>query len=112
METPTVWGWLQTNIACVRGPALRPDPAQAPRLEAIRQNLDARIAEVREHGWLGEIAGLQVSRAAAEQKLAAMQQLAANHRTTHLGMPDYRPVAGRTSTSLPIKEDRGIRTDD
>ncbi|MFG2049626.1 hypothetical protein ACGFIW_19620 [Micromonospora sp. NPDC048935] len=41
-----------------------------------------------------------------------MQQLAANHRTTHLGMPDYRPVAGRTGTSLTIKKNEGIRTDD
>jgi integrase len=83
--------------ACIRCPALRPDPAQAHRLETIIGNLDARLAEAREHGWLGEVAGLQVSRSAAEQKLTAMRQLAAQHQTTHLGMPDYRPVAGRTS---------------
>jgi hypothetical protein len=83
----------------IRCPALRPDPDQAHRLETIIGNLDARLAEAREHGWLGEVAGLQVSRAAAEQKLTAMRQLAAQHQTTHLGMPDYRPVAGRTSMS-------------
>ena len=52
------------------------------------------------YGWLGEIAGLQASLTAAEQKLEAMRQLANRHPTTHLGMPDFRPVAGRASSDL------------
>jgi hypothetical protein len=60
-------------------------------------SLRARLAEAREHGWGGEIAGLEVSIAAAEQKLAAMDQLAARHQVTHLGMPDFRPSVGRSS---------------
>lgn len=56
-------------------------------------NLRARLAEAREQGWGGEIARLEVSIAAAGQKLAAMDQLAARHQVTHLGMPDFRPRA-------------------
>jgi len=83
--------------SCVRCPLLRPDPAQRARLEEIRDNLTARIAEAEQHGWLGEIAGLQASLAAAEQKLEAMSQLAARHGgSTHLGMPDFRTVTAQT----------------
>lgn len=70
-----------------------------PRLTEIRDNLKARIAEAEHYGWLGEIAGLQASlTAAAEQKLDTMRQLADQHPTTHLAMPDFRSVAGRTTS--------------
>lgn len=55
-------------------PQLRPDPAQEPRLLEIRDNLQARITEARREGWLGEIAGLEATLQAAEQKLQAMPQ--------------------------------------
>lgn len=84
--------------SCVRCPQLRPDPAQEPRLLEIRDNLQARITEARREGWLGEIAGLEATLEAATQKLQAMQQIAARHGTTHLGMPSFRDTAGRTST--------------
>ncbi len=51
--------------ACIRCPALPPDPAQRQRLEDILASLRARLAEAREQGWGGEIAGLEVSIAAA-----------------------------------------------
>jgi integrase len=81
--------------ACIRCPVLRPDPAQIPRLEEIHANLLDRLQEAKEQGWLGEVAAIQASLAAAEQKLAAMRDLAARHRTVHLGMPDFRTSAGR-----------------
>lgn len=86
--------------ACIRCPALRPDPAQEGRLREILTNLGARLAEAREQGWLGEVAGLEVSLAAAEQKLTAMRQLADRHRVTHLGMPDYRSAVGRANAGV------------
>ena len=43
-------------------------------LEAIRDNLAARIAEAEREGWLGEVEGLQVSLAAAEDKLAQIDK--------------------------------------
>jgi hypothetical protein len=52
---------------------LWPDPEQHPRLTEIRDNLTARIAEAEREGWLGEIDGLQVSLAGAEQKLNQME---------------------------------------
>ena len=85
--------------SCVRCPQLRPDPAQEPRLTEIRDNLQARIAEARREGWLGEIAGLEATLEAANQKLRAMQQLAARHGPTHLGMPNFREAVGRHSGS-------------
>ena len=84
--------------SCVRCPQLRPDPAQEPRLTEIRDNLQARIAEARREGWLGEIAGLEATLEAAKQKLQAMQQIAARHGVTHLGMPAFRDTVGRSST--------------
>jgi hypothetical protein len=83
--------------ASIRCPALRPDPARRHRLEDILASLHALLAEAREHGWGGEIAGLEVSTAAAARKLQAMDQLAARHQVTHLGMPDFRPSVGRAS---------------
>ena len=85
--------------SCIRCPLLRPDPAQMPRLQEIRDNLTARIAEAHREGWLGEIAGLDATLAAADQKLQVMQQLAARHTITHLGMPDFHNAVGRANTS-------------
>ena len=56
--------------ACVRCSLLRPDPAQRPRLEEIRSNLEDRIEEAKLHGWLGEVEGLEVSLAGVKDKLA------------------------------------------
>ncbi|MFF4551173.1 integrase [Streptomyces sp. NPDC001406] len=81
--------------ACIRCPALRPDPTQAPRLREIIANLHARVDETKEQGWLGEIAGLEVSLAATNEKLAAMNRLTERHGIVHLGMPDFRTVTGR-----------------
>jgi hypothetical protein len=61
----------------IRCPLLRVDPAQRPRLEAIRVNLAARIAEAEREGWVGEAEGLKVSLAAADAKLTQLDTLAA-----------------------------------
>jgi len=79
--------------SCVRCPLLRVDPAQRPRLVGIRDNLIAQ-----REGWLGEAEGLKVSLAAAKQKLAQLDDLAARRTTIHLGMPGLPDVAGRTVT--------------
>jgi integrase len=77
--------------ACERCPALRPDPAQRPRLEEIIANLHARLAEAKQHGWAGEVAGLEASLAGAEQKLKQMKRLAARPQgVTMLGTPVFR----------------------
>jgi site-specific recombinase XerD len=85
----------QHEHACIRCPLLRPDPVQRDRLVDIRTNLLERIEEAREHGWLGEVEGLQATLTAADQKLADMEALAARRRTVPLGMPDLRQAAGR-----------------
>ena len=51
--------------ACVRCPLLRVDPAQRPRLEEIHANLLDRLQEAREQGWLGEVAAIETTLAAA-----------------------------------------------
>jgi hypothetical protein len=43
-----------------------------------------RIAEAEHYGWLGEIAGLQASLTAAEQKLDTMR----HHEPRHSRLPD------------------------
>jgi hypothetical protein len=83
--------------ACLRCSLLRPDPAQRPRLVEIRDNLHARIAEARQQGWLGEVDGLQISLTGAREKLAQLDQIATRTTSTHLGMPSFGQLAGRSS---------------
>ncbi len=83
--------------ACVRCPLLRVDPAQEPRLEEIRANLGDRLREAREQGWLGEVAAIETTLAAAAQKLEAMRKLATRSTTIILGMPEVRGATGRAS---------------
>ena len=78
---------------------MRVDPAQRPRLEAVRVNLAARIAEAEREGWVGEAEGLRVSLAAADAKLTQLDTLAARRAATvRLGLPAYRDIAARTAT--------------
>jgi integrase len=84
--------------ACERCPALRPDPAQRPRLEEIISNLQARLAEATQHGWAGEVAGLETSLAGAKQKLEQMKRLATRPQgVTMLGTPVFRRATPRSS---------------
>ena len=71
----------QHEHACIRCPMLRPDPNQIDRLSEIIDNLRARLAEAHQHGWLGEVEGLEASLAGAEQKLAAMRRPAGSVST-------------------------------
>jgi hypothetical protein len=70
-----------------------------PRLEGIHANLLDRLEEAKEQGWLGEVAAIEATRAAAEQKLAAMRSAVAQHTTTALGMPGFGPAVGRSSSN-------------
>jgi len=93
--------WFGQRV--VRCPLLRVDPAQRPRLEEIRDNLIARVSEAQREGWTGEAEGLQVSLAAANNKLAQVDGLIARRRTAvSLGMPAFPDIAGRAAA--PAKE--------
>lgn len=81
----------------LRCPLLRVDPAQTPRLEEIHANLGDRLQEAKEQGWLGEVAAIETTMAAAAQKLKAMRKLATRSNTTVLGMPEIRSATGRRS---------------
>ena len=70
--------------ACLRCSMHWPDPAQRQRIIEIRDNLIARIAEAEREGWLGEIEGLQLSLAGANDKLA---QINRRHGTTVVDLP-------------------------
>lgn len=66
---------------------LWPDPTQRQRLAEIRDNLIARIAEAEQEGWFGEVEGLQVSLAGAEDKLTQIDRRCQQDSTVHLGLP-------------------------
>jgi hypothetical protein len=53
--------------------------------------------QAREQGWLGEVAAIETTLAAAAQKLEAMRDLTARRTSIHLGMPHVRPSTGRRS---------------
>jgi hypothetical protein len=77
----------------VRCSMLWPDPAQRPRLTEIRDNLRDRIAEAEREGWLGELDGLQISLAGAEDKLTQIDQ----HSKVNLGMPNTTRTPQKTT---------------
>jgi integrase len=72
--------------ACLRCPMHWPDPAQRDRIVEIRDNLLARIDEARREGWLGEVEGLQISLAGANDKLTQIDR----RSTVDLGIPSQR----------------------
>jgi len=56
----------------------------------IRDNLKARIAEAQREGWLGEVEGLQVSLAGAQDKLVQIERrcrTGTGIAATNLGIP-------------------------
>jgi hypothetical protein len=73
--------------AGVRCPMLWPDPTQRDRLVEIRDNLIDRIAEAEREGWLGEVEGLRVSLAGAEDKLAQLDRRRGSHAIIDPGIP-------------------------
>jgi integrase len=70
--------------ACLRCSMHWPDPAQRQRIADIRDNIIARIAEAEREGWLGEVEGLQLSLAGANDKLA---QIDRRHQTAVVDLP-------------------------
>ncbi|WP_230993863.1 hypothetical protein [Streptomyces endocoffeicus] len=71
---------------------------QRSRLEGIRDNLVARIAEAEREGWLGEVEGLRVSLAGAEDQLVQMDRRTPGGTAIDLGMPRMVPAQ-------PIREE-------
>ena len=69
---------------------LWPDPAQHDRLTEIRDNLTDRIAEAEREGWLGEVDGLQISLAGAEDKLAQIERRTPGRGANDLGLPAFK----------------------
>ncbi len=88
--------------SCIRCSLLRVSPAQKQRLEDIRGNLTARIAEAEREGWAGEAEGLRVSLAAANSKLAQIElTLTRRAEAVSLGMPSYRDTGVSVITAVP-----------
>jgi hypothetical protein len=56
----------------------------------MRDNLLARILEAEREGWLGQMEGLEVNLAGAQDKLAQLDAEETRQRTIDLGMPSRR----------------------
>ncbi|MFJ3821384.1 integrase [Streptomyces nodosus] len=82
--------------ACVRCSLLRPEPSQRDRLIEIRDNLLDRIAEAQREGWLGEVEGLEISLAGAEDKLTQLDA-ALKRSVIHMGLPAFGEIAARAT---------------
>ncbi len=81
--------------ACVRCPMLWPNPDQRSRLAEIRDNLIARITEAQREGWLGEVEGLQISLAGAEEKLAQIDSRPPPQTAVNLAIPSAKRHSDR-----------------
>ena len=84
--------------SCLRCSMHWPDPAQRHRIAEIRGNLIARIAEAEREGWLGEIEGLKISLAGADDKLTQIDRRSLARTPVSLGMP------GLPDAAAPRKE--------
>ncbi|TQC44514.1 site-specific integrase [Rhodococcus sp. WS4] len=73
--------------SCLRCSMHWPDPGQRQRIVEIRDNLIARIAEAEHEGWLGEVEGLRISLAGANDKLAQIDRRSDND-SVNLGVPN------------------------
>jgi integrase len=78
--------------SCLRCSMHWPDPAQRPRIAEIRDNLTARIAEAEREGWLGEIEGLKISLAGANDKLAQIDRRPSPPAPVDIGMPAFARI--------------------
>jgi integrase len=89
----------QHEHACLRCALLRPDPSQINRLQDIIDNLEERITEAEQHGWLGDAEGLRVTLNSAELKLAQMYKLQNHHgrEVVELGTPRIRTIKKQTT---------------
>jgi len=85
--------------SCLRCSMHWPDPAQRPRIAEIRDNLLDRIAEAEREGWPGEIEGLKVSLAGAEDKLAQIDRRPGPDGPVSLGTTI--PVGPQQEASTP-----------
>lgn len=86
--------------ACLRCSMLWPDPEQRPRLLEIRDNLTDRIAEAEREGWLGEVDGLKISLAGANDKLTQLDRRPTNSTTADLGLPQVGgPIPNRAAAA-------------
>ena len=74
---------------------LWPDPDQRPRLVDIHDNLLDRIAEAEREGWPGEVAGLRISLAGAQEKLAQIDRRPTSPTAVDLGIPTVGHFAGQ-----------------
>ncbi|UKY54898.1 hypothetical protein [Streptomyces inhibens] len=97
MLPPVRPGYRWFREACVRCSLLRPEPSQRDRLIEIRDNLLDRITETQREGWLGEVEGLEISLAGAEEKPTQLDA-ALKPSAIHLGLPTFGQIAGRSST--------------
>ncbi|MFE7398810.1 hypothetical protein [Streptomyces sp. NPDC057557] len=71
---------------------------EKPRLEEIRDNLRARIAEAERERWFGEVEGLSTSLAAAEDKIAQIEaQQEKKQSPVFLGIPNLSQLTARIS---------------
>ena len=78
---------------------LRVSPQQRPRLAEIIHNLRERITEARTNGWLGEVQGLEVSLAGADDKLTQIDVALRRQATTvQLGMPAFPGIFPGSAT--------------
>ncbi|MCX5060370.1 site-specific integrase [Streptomyces sp. NBC_00452] len=84
--------------ACIRCPVLIVDFTDMPRMVEIRDNLAARIEEAEREHWLGEVEGLSVSHAAAEEKISQLEARQARKESpVFLGIPSFEQIVARTS---------------
>ena len=95
--------------ACVRCSMLWPDPTQRARITDIADNLTTRITEAEHEGWHGEIEGLKISLAGAQNKLAQIDTRTTN-TTINLATPNRKPTGDNSKTDSRAQQQLPLPT--
>jgi hypothetical protein len=67
--------------------------------------LIARVIEAETEGWLGEVEGLQISLAGAEEKLSQLDvQISRQQESVDLGIPTFREIVAPTTAAATPPE--------
>jgi len=83
--------------ACLRCDFLQVEPSQKPRLELIRENLQAQVDEAERNQWLGDVDQLRITIRHADRRV----EMLANQIAEHTELDLVHPVSDLPVT-LPI----------
>jgi hypothetical protein len=89
--------WLGTALSYADSPGW--SEQEQEDVATLRDRDRGRHARLQREGWIGEVEGLEISLAGAEEKLTQLDAALAPS-VIHLGLPTFGQIAGRSRVRL------------